>query len=369
MFLGHWLDGLKVGAVVAIAVAYSYALFLRPVLSTGALMSGGANGSGPPWPLFGTPLTRLAAGALQPASAGAADAHCGVPLGVMWPVYAPGRGLALGGAIPATTDGQKDSQKQLLYGAVAEKNLPWSAHPPVRLGQLREQIGAHRLVAAFRTTLPNPIWDETANVAQGARYLAGTVLQPGQEMSLFAVIGPFTAARGYGDGPSYANNRVVPSTGGGVCKIATALYNVAVHSDLTVLERKPHSMLVPYVPPGRDAAIATGSKDVRFRNDQNTPVLLWADMEGTTLYVAVYGQHDPPMVEWFHEESGRRPAEPVRRPNPNLPAGTEQLVIEGYDGVTVRTWIVIKRPGQPAERRDLGVDTYRPLPGVVEYGP
>lgn len=350
-----WLDWLKLGAIVSIAAAYSYALFLRPLAAAEVLH----------WPVFGSSLTRLASVALRPAQA--AD-QCGVPSGVMWPVRSAGVGLA-GGAVAATTGIASTPTEGALYGAVAETALPWYVTPPERLQELRDQIGARRLVTAFRTTLPNPIWEETANVARGAEYLAGTVLQPGETMSLFAAIGPFTEARGYGDGPSYANNRVVPSTGGGVCKIATALYNAAVHADLQVLERKPHSMQVPYVPAGRDAAIATGSKDVRIRNDQDTPVLLWAGMRDTTLFVAVYGQYDPPVVEWFHEQSKRRTARPVRRKNPDLPPGEEHVVSEGYDGVTVRTWIVIQRPGQPEERRDMGVDTYRPLPGVIEYGP
>lgn len=331
------LDYAKLGAVIVIAALYSYALFLQPLLFTDM----------PYWPLFGTPLSRLAGVSFEQLRTAANDAHCGLPF-----------------VVPVTADATPP-----LYGTVAETALPWVGDPPANLRRLQADIGADRLVAAFRTTLPNPIWDEADNVAQGAAYLAGTVVRPGQSVSLFAIIGPFTKERGYGDGPSYAAGRVVPSLGGGVCKIATALYNALVYSDLHILERKPHSMLVPYVPPGRDAAIATGAKDVRFRNDKDTPVLLWAEMKDTTLYIAVYGQYDPPTVEWHHEELSRQAAAPERRPNPDLPSGVEQLVFPGYDGVTVRTWLTIHRPGEPPERRDLGVDTYRPLPGVIEYGP
>lgn len=331
------LDYAKFGAVVAIAALYSYTLFLQPMLAEDP----------PLWPVFGSSLSRLAGVSLNQLRVSATEDHCGIPL--------------TGPVSPATT--------AQLYGTVTEPDLPWSADPPIRLTELRQQTGADRLVAAFRTTLPNPIWDETENVDRAASYLAGTMLSPGQSLSLFAVIGPFTRARGYGDGPMYSAGQIVPSLGGGVCKIATALYNAVVYSDLQVLERQPHSMLVPYVPPGRDAAISTGAKDVRFRNDKDTPVLIWAGMQGTTLFIAVYGQYEPPIVEWHHEELSRHTVEPERRANPNLPTGAEQVVIEGYDGISVYTWLTIKRPGQEPERVDLGVDTYRPLPGVVEYGP
>lgn len=331
------LDYVKIAAVVAIAAVYSYALFLQPILAEDP----------PLWPVFGSSLSRLTRMSVNQLPVSASEGHCDVPI--------------MGSVLPATT--------ALFYGVVGEPDLPWSAEPPTQLTELRRQTGANRLLAAFRITLPNPMWDETANVARGASHLAGTIVNPGQSLSLVAAIGPITGARGYGDGPGYAAGRIVPTAGGGVCKIGTALYNALVYSDLEVLERKPHSMLVPYVPPGRDAAIATGSKDVRFRNNKDTPILLWAGMQHTTLFVALYGQYEPPVVEWHHEELSRKKVAPERRPNPDLPSGVEQLVIEGYDGVTVRTWLTIRHPGQQPERRDLGVDTYRPLPGIIEYGP
>lgn len=323
----------KLAAVFLIAAIYSYALFLQPLLAENA----------PYRPLFSSPLSRLAGVSSEQFRIAAASTDCGIPV----------------------TGSQPEAK---WYGTVTETELPWFAEPPDELTRLRTKHNAHRLVAAFRTTLPNPMWDEPDNVALGASYLTGTVLQPGNSLSLFGIIGPFTRERGYGDGPMYSSGRIVPSLGGGVCKIATTVYNAIVYSDLHVIERKPHSMLVAYVPPGRDAAIATGAKDIRFRNDKDTPILLWAGMQETTLFVAVYGQYEPPTVQWHHEELARRPAPLERRLNPDLPPGTEQVIFAGYDGVTVRTWVTIDRPGQPTERRDMGVDTYRPLAGVIEYG-
>jgi len=234
--------------------------------------------------------------------------------------------------------------------------------------ELRQHIGASRLVAAFHTQLPHPLWEEQHNVALGAHYLTGRIVEPGETFSLLRVIGPFTRERGYREGPTYVGAKVIPTVGGGVCKIATTLYNAVIYADLTVVERHPHSMPVPYVPPGRDAAIATGHKDFRFRNDTDAPLLLWAGMRGTALYIAFYGRHVAPRVEWGHEELGRQKTWTVRQASGTLPKGAERVVMEGHDGVTVRSWVTVTYPGQPPLRRELGVDTYRPLPRVVEYG-
>lgn len=254
-------------------------------------------------------------------------------------------------------------------GPVYEDGLPWARRPSPELVALQEATGAVRLVGAFMVSFPDPLFEETENVAVAAGYLAGTVLQPGRVMSLNAVLGPYTSGRGYRQGPSYAGGRLVPSTGGGVCKVSTALYNAAVMAGVTVVERHPHSMPVPYVPPGRDAAVAWGYKDLRLRVDGDAPVVVWAAAEGNTVYVALYGSYDPPRVEWHQEELARTPFPTIRRPNPGLAAGQERVVIEGIDGVTVRTAVTVAYPGRTPERRELGTDQYRPLPRIVEYGP
>lgn len=253
-----------------------------------------------------------------------------------------------------------------------EARLPWWAPYPDRLAELRRRHGAHVLLAAFRVTLPDPLPGEEFNVALAASRLAGIVLMPGEVFSQNRMLGPYTAERGYREGPTYRGNEVIRTVGGGVCKVATALYNVATYANLEILERHPHSMRVPYVLPGRDAAVTVaGGKDLRFRNPLREPVVFWAasTARDNTLFIALYGAEPAPHVTWEHRELARRPFRVIRRPNPELPAGQERVVIRGLDGVTVHTWVVVRWPDGRVERRDRGIDRYHPLDQVVEYGP
>lgn len=260
------------------------------------------------------------------------------------------------------------SSGEQLYGRVIETALPWYYQPSARFNELRNEYEADLLVSAFRTTLPNPIYQEEDNVAVAAGYLAGTVVRPGEIFSLNVAIGPRTQGRGFGYGPMYINGEIGSTIGGGICKVATTMYNVVMLSDLQVIERHPHSMPVPYVPPGRDATIVWGAKDFRFKNNKETPVVIWSEVHNNTLFIALYGQYNPPIVEWYSEELGRNKTWTIERQNTSLPAG-EVRVSEGYDGITVRTWVNVHYPNLPMERRDLGVDYYRPMPGLLEYGP
>lgn len=255
-----------------------------------------------------------------------------------------------------------------LYGLVHESNLPWYYQPPTRFTELCDEHKAHCLVSAFRITLPHPMSEEEKeNVSVAAQYLAGAVVLPGETFSFNKVIGQRTEERGFKYGPTYINGSIGSTIGGGICKVATTMYNVAVLSDLPIVERHPHSMLVSYVPPGRDATIVWGAKDFCFKNNKETPVVIWSEVYEKTLFIALYGQYDPPLVEWHCEELERNETWTIDQQNPSLPTG-EMLMIEGYDGVSVRTWVDVYYPNQPMERRDLGVDYYNPMPGLVGFG-
>ena len=56
-------------------------------------------------------------------------------------------------------------------------------------------------------------------------------------------------------------------------------------------------MPVSYLPKGLDAAIAAGSKDLKFRNDYTTPVVLYTDTSNKHLTVNV--------LVWNQELAGR----------------------------------------------------------------
>lgn len=270
-------------------------------------------------------------------------------------------------AVSSVRVGSSLNNEGLLYGLIAEDELPWSTNSPPDLNDLRTRYAADLFITAFRTTLPQPILEEQHNVEIAASYIAGKVIAPDEVFSLNRAIGSRTKKRGFGFGPVYQNGTIGSTLGGGICKVASTLYNVAVHSDLPIVERHNHSMLVPYVPPGRDATILWGLKDLRFLNDKGHPLILWAALEDDSLYIALYGQYDPPLVEWIVEELGKTPTWTVRRRNPKLPPGATQT-FTGAEGKTVRTWITVEYPHLPPRRKNLGVDYYRPLPTYIEYG-
>ncbi len=261
-------------------------------------------------------------------------------------------------------DGGTGSVKQSASGPVSD--LPWDGDG--KFAQAQQSNNAKVLMAAYRTVLKDPLPGEEYNVHLAASLLCGTVVKPGEIFSQNQKIGPYTKARGFKEGPTYSGANLIKTTGGGVCKIASTLYNVAVLSNLPVVERRNHSMPVPYVPYGQDATVAVGVIDLKFRNNQPFPILIWAQGIDNTLYIAFYGEQQPPKVDWHHETLSEVKAPTVTRRNRALPAGAKKLVIEGMNGKAVRSWVTIAQPDGTTIIKKMGVSYYRPFPNVVEVG-
>lgn len=245
--------------------------------------------------------------------------------------------------------------------------LPWEKSPDFQKAATR--AGVHIRMSLFSATLRDPLPGELNNVAHAAKLLSGTVIQPGDTFSQNKQLGPYTLGKGYLKGPTYSGNRIITTVGGGVCKIASVLYNNARLSNMQIVERHNHSLTVPYVPPGQDATVYYGSRDIKFRNNTGGPVLIWANVYGKTLRMAFYGQQVSPKVTWHHETLKTLKSHTVYQYNPTLAAGTEKVLAPGQDGVIVRSWITIKYFNGFEMKKDLGKNYYSPSPRIVERGP
>lgn len=253
------------------------------------------------------------------------------------------------------------------FGRKIDDRLPWEPEPA--FVELRERYGARVRMGAFATTLPDPLPGEDHNFARAAEIVAGHVIEPNQVFSMLQVIGPFNASKGFREGPVYVDGQIVRGMGGGVCKMATTLYNVAILADLPVVARRNHSMLVPYANPGQDATVSSRGVDLKFKNDTGYPILVWAQAIDYTLYVAFYGQRTPPEVTWHHDVLQVQERPIIRRLNRQLARGEEKVVIPGSEGIAVKSWLELRYSDGRVVNRNLGIDWYRPMARVVEYGP
>ena len=81
------------------------------------------------------------------------------------------------------------------------------------------------VLGTFTTDFSSSGSARSTNLSVGAEKINGHVLMPGEVLSGYQCLQPFTNANGYKTAAAYENGQVVDSIGGGVCQIATTLYN------------------------------------------------------------------------------------------------------------------------------------------------
>ncbi len=183
----------------------------------------------------------------------------------------------------------------------------------LRRGCIDIVSGVHRLSAGSSTDFPfllaesrTTLWIEenlaekslqlgkVENLRRALRQLNGAAIADGGLFSFWKQIGRATLRRGYVPGRQMREGCLFPAIGGGLCQLSNALYDVALQAECEIVERHPHSRIVPgsAAARDRDAAIAWNYLDLRFRPSQ--PMLVEARMTSDELIVRLYGQSAPP---------------------------------------------------------------------------
>ncbi|MBP3475061.1 MAG: VanW family protein [Lachnospiraceae bacterium] len=229
------------------------------------------------------------------------------------------------------------------------------------------------VLGTFTTSYSTSGGSRSANVANGCSLINGTTLYPGEEFSAYEAVSPFTEANGYYMAGSYLNGQVVDSLGGGICQVSTTLYNAVLLSELEVTERYNHSMIVTYVDPSADAAIAESSgKDFKFKNNTDYPIYI----EGYTtpdkhITFTIYGVETRDSNRQIKYESvvleKIAPDTEVIYTDASQPVGY-CAVQSAHIGYKAQLWKVVTENGVEVSREQVNSSTYMKAPRSATVG-
>lgn len=229
------------------------------------------------------------------------------------------------------------------------------------------------VLGTFTTSFSTSGGARSANVANGCRLLNGITMYPGDEISALESITPFSEDNGYYMAASYLNGQVVDSLGGGICQVSTTLYNAVLLAELEVVERYNHSMIVTYVEPSADAAIAESSgKDFKFRNNLDYPIYI----EGYTtpekqITFTIYGveTRDSNREVIYESEVVERiePDAEVIYVDESMPVGFCS-VQSAHVGYKAKLWKIVKENGEEVSREQVNSSSYMKAPRSATVG-
>lgn len=212
-----------------------------------------------------------------------------------------------------------------------------------------------------------------ANISNACSLINGTTLYPGDEFSTLEHITPFSEANGYFMAGSYLNGQVVESLGGGICQVSTTLYNSVLLAELDVSERHNHSMIVSYVKPSMDAAIAeSAGKDFKFVNNTEYPIYIEGYTVDKSITFVVYGvesrvsthsvsydseviETDVPDTELVYTDASK-------------PAGYSSGIQSAHIGYKARLWKNTYENGNLESREEINSSVYNKAPRSITIG-
>ncbi len=134
-------------------------------------------------------------------------------------------------------------------------------------------------LASFSTKIMYKDANRQHNMALTCSKLNGTIVKSGETFSFCNTVGKATAEAGYKEAEIFdKQGNIKKGYGGGNCQVSSTLYNVVLQiPSLKVLERHEHSRKVSYVESGKDAAVAYGSIDFRFKNENDFDIKIYSE--------------------------------------------------------------------------------------------
>ncbi len=246
---------------------------------------------------------------------------------------------------------------------------------PLQVERLRPAVTAEDLPdysqrLAYATTLLDLERENRLhNINLAVETISPTVIEPGEIVSLNDTLGPASRETGYLEDLVIENRQFVPGIGGGICQVATTIYQAALKAELDIMQRSNHSRPVTYVPLGQDATLSYNRIDLQIRNNREFPVMLVGRMN-ESLRFDFYGAEiiADRRVELVTEKEEVLEPRLVTQYTSSLPKGTTRIVQQGEKGYIVNVYRVIYEGDQKVARELISTDTYWPINELVHEG-
>lgn len=248
-------------------------------------------------------------------------------------------------------------------------DLPIARRPePTLTTAQAEALGVRGLVSSFTTRHPC-CQPRVSNIHRIADILDGTVVQPGETVSVNALVGPRTLKAGFVPAPTIEEGEMVDSIGGGISQFATTFFNALFHGGYDIIERQPHTYWFPRYPMGHEATLSWPKPDIIFRNDTAAGLLIKTSYTDTSITVKLYGDNGGRKVTAkVSERQNIVPAPLEIIPNPHVTPDEEHVKEPGSIGWSVIVSRLLTFPDGTKKEEKRRV-TYKSRPRRIEIHP
>ena len=294
------------------------------------------------------------------------------------------------GAVSVTTDGQgklpdvSDAAEALSVALFGQGDTVYPAQQapeisvdaedmPQRLSfQEAVDKGVVGPIGSFTTTYTTGQGTENRNhnIELVSQILDNSVCKSGETWSYNNTTGDCNEEKGFLGAGAIINGEYTDSVGGGICQVATTVFDAVYESGLPVVERHNHSLYIASYPAGRDAAVSYPDLDLVWRNDTASDVLVKVSTQVGSVTATLYGVDPGYQVttETGQWEAGKKYST-TTKVDDTLAPGTSYVKTRGTDGSTIEVTRTVKDVNGNIVRQDLFASVYDPINEVILKGP
>ncbi|MGW0121223.1 VanW family protein [Streptomyces sp. NPDC003327] len=157
-------------------------------------------------------------------------------------------------------------------------------------------LGITEQMSTFTVDFPTAPY-RTTNIGRAVELINGSVVRPGAVWSFNETVGERTEENGFVDGTMILDGQYRSAPGGGVSAVATTVFNALFFAGVKPVEYGAHSFYIERYPAGREATVAWGSLDLKFRNDSGKPIYIQASSTDSSVTVSFLGTKKYDSVE------------------------------------------------------------------------
>ncbi|MCD7859886.1 MAG: VanW family protein [Firmicutes bacterium] len=127
------------------------------------------------------------------------------------------------------------------------------------------------------------------NLRVAAEILNGTMLRSGDTFAFNSKLGSITSGKGYVTADDWVDDEETSVLGGGLSRMATAMYYCALMADFEILEHNTYTYVTDFTDAGLDAYVSSGSADLIFTNTSSGPIRIDISVSSSSVTVSILG--------------------------------------------------------------------------------
>lgn len=227
-------------------------------------------------------------------------------------------------------------------------------------------------ISSFTTQYTNSAGTENRNhnIHLVSDLLNNSTVAPDETWSFNGTSGNCNAEAGFLGAGVISDGVYTEDVGGGICQVATTVFNAVYEAGLPINLRFNHSLYIASYPAGRDAAVSWPDLDLKWSNDTSGDILVRMSYDETSVTCALFGVSPGYTVstevgEWEKGEEYKI----IVKEDPDLAQGQSYVQTAGSDGRSISVVRTVHDSHGNLVRQDRFDSVYDPSNEVIVAGP